>query len=100
MLLVKERLGKRPMETNQTLDNLIKENIDIRKIMANANIIESLDLLINNYKKYHGKLGLGYENKNHKEVKIYYLVSSFKLFTKTSSDGVLRRELLKNTNRK
>jgi len=45
LLLARESLGKRPMEENQTLDNVIKENIGLRKKLSNSSINEkSLDL--------------------------------------------------------
>jgi len=52
-LLVRETLGKRPMETNQMMDNLIREIVSLRKTISNSNISEkSLDLLIKKFNKF------------------------------------------------
>lgn len=49
MFLVKESMGKRSMETNQTLDGRLIENTDLRKFRSNVNISKKyLDLLIKN----------------------------------------------------
>lgn len=50
--MVKYSQGKRPIDTDQMINNLIKEIVTHRKIMSNSNITEKyLDLLIKKFNK-------------------------------------------------
>ena len=56
-------------------------------------------LLIKDSRSYHDKLGLEYENKNHK-IKTKSPVSSSRLFVGRSPASVLKREQWKKHNKK
>jgi len=70
LLLIRENLGKRPIESpkNQMIDNLVFENPTLRTILSQYDFKgKSLDLLIINSRNYCDKTMIGYNDK--KEVK-------------------------------
>jgi len=56
-VLVREKLGKRPIQSNEiNNDDIITENIALRKVLSHSNTNEkSLNMLIKSSKKSHDK---------------------------------------------
>jgi len=57
LVLIREKLGKRPIESNETnIDDIITENITLRKVLSHSNKNEKfLDMLIKSSRKSHDK---------------------------------------------
>jgi len=66
LVLIREKLGKRPIESNETnIDDIITENIILRKVLSHSNTNEkSLDMLIKSSRKSHDKKGIGSDQNN------------------------------------
>jgi len=62
LVLVREKLGKQPIESNETnINDIITKNLALRKVLSRSNTNEkSLNMLIKNYRKSHdNKKGIG-----------------------------------------
>ena len=66
LMLIREKLGKRPIESNETnIDDIITENIALRKVLSHSNTNEiSLNMLIKSSRKSHNKKGIGCDQNN------------------------------------
>ena len=66
IVLSREKLGKRPIESNETnIDDIITENIALRKVLSHSNINEkSLNMLIKSSRKSHDKKGIDSDQNN------------------------------------
>jgi len=66
LVLIREKLGKRPIESNETnIDDIITENITLRKVLSHSHTNEkSLDMLIKSSRKSHDKKGIGCDQNN------------------------------------
>jgi len=66
LLLIREKLGKRPIESNETnVDDIITENITLKKVLSHSNTNEkSLDMLIKSSRKSHDNKGIGFDQNN------------------------------------
>ena len=65
-MLIRGKLGKRPIESNETnIDDIITENITLRKDLSHSNTNEkSLNMLIKSSRKFHDKKGIGCDQNN------------------------------------
>ena len=65
-MLIREKLGKRPIESNETnIDDIITKNLALRKVLSHSNTNEkSLNMLIKNSRKSYDKKGIGCEQNN------------------------------------
>jgi len=61
LVLIREKLEKRPIESNETnIDDIITKNIVLRKALSHSNTNEkSLNMLIKSSRKFHDKKGIG-----------------------------------------
>ena len=65
-MLVKEKIGKRPIESNETnIDDIITKNIALRKVLSHSNTNEkTLNMLIKSSRKSHDKKGIVCDQNN------------------------------------
>jgi len=66
LVLIREKLGKRPIKSYETnIDDIITENIALRKVLSHSNTNEkSLKMLIKSSRKSHDKKGIGCDQNN------------------------------------
>jgi len=66
LVLIREKLGKRPIESNETnIDYIITKNIALRKVISHSNTNEKcLNMLIKSSRKSHDKNGIGCDQNN------------------------------------
>jgi len=66
LVLIREKLGKRPIESNETnIDDITTENIALRKVLMHSNTNDkSLNMLIKSSRKSHDKKGIGCDQNN------------------------------------
>jgi len=66
LVLIREKIGKRPIKSNETnIDVIITKNITLRKVLSHSNTNEkSLNMLIKCSRKSHDKKGIGCDQNN------------------------------------
>jgi len=77
-VLIREKLGKRLIETNETnINDIIIENMALRKSLSHSNTDEkSLKMLIESSKKPHDKKGIGCDQNTSSSSSIVHLISA------------------------
>ena len=77
LVLIREKLGKRPIGLNKTnIDDIINENLALRIVLSHSNTNEkSIDMLIKSYRKSHDKKGVGFDQIIHHLVLSLYILS-------------------------
>jgi len=93
LVLIREKLGKRPIESNETnIDDIITENIALRKNLSHSNTNEkSLNMLIKSSRKSHDKKGIACDQNN---------ASSSSSIVHPISEGTFKDKSLRKTNMK
>ena len=87
-MLIREKLGKRPIESNErNVDDIVTKNIALRKVLSHSNTNEKyLNMLIKSSRKSHDKKGIGCEQNNaststsssHSRLSTNFLAGTFK----------------------
>jgi len=97
-VLIREKLGKRPFESNETnIDDIITENLALRKVLSHSNTKEkSLNMLIKSSRKCHDKKGIDCEQNNASTS----TSSSHSRLSTNIPVGTFKNKPLRKTNRK
>jgi len=93
LVLIRDKLGKRPIESNETnIDDIVTKNIALRKALSHSNTNEkSLNMFIKSSKKFHDKKGIGCDQNN---------ASSSFFIVQPISAGTFKNTCWKKTNMK